>query len=220
MAQLINKESYTRYYQRIRVVYQRPEIKASLEVIFSVFMVSLLIFLAIRPTLTNLATLQKKIVDEESISSKADKKIAQLFQAQEQLNTNSAFLKLYDSAVSEKFSYLEMIGRIEILANRVGVEVDSISVQGINFIGEGKGTGEWAGKIIKPDATGSMVIPVDFQISGRPPQIRNFLIEVENMDRLAVIKSVNLAKESGTTKGTEKIKAGGQINYYVYKPQK
>ncbi len=220
MTQLINKNSYNYYYQRIRVAYQRPEIKASLEVIFSVFMVTLLILLAIRPTLTNLAGLQKKIIDVESISAKADKKMGQLFEAQEQLNTNSAFLKLYDSAISDRFSYLEMIGRMEILANKEGVEVETLSVQGVNLVGAGKGSGEWAGKIIKPDAVGIMTIPIDFQISGKPIKIKNFLIEVENMDLLTMIKRVNLAKESGGTKGSETIRASGQINYYVYKSQK
>ena len=151
MATLINNERYTKYYHKLGAVYQRPEIKASLEVIFSVFMVSLLILLAIRPTLTNLAALQKKIVDNESISVKADKKIAQLFSVQEQLDSNSGFLALYDSAVPEIFSYLDMVGRMEILAKNNGVDLETTSAPGTSLLGDTKATGEWAGKIIKKD---------------------------------------------------------------------
>ena len=41
---LINNEKYALYYQRIGLIYQRPEVKASLEIILSVFMVTVLIF--------------------------------------------------------------------------------------------------------------------------------------------------------------------------------
>ena len=92
ISNILNNEKYARYYHRFGAIYERPEIKASLEVVFSVFMISVLIFLAIRPTLTNLAALQKKIADKEATSIKADKKLAQLFSSTEQLETYSANL--------------------------------------------------------------------------------------------------------------------------------
>lgn len=212
---IINNERYARYYHKIGMVYERPEIKASLEVIFSVFMVVLLIFAAIRPTLTNLTALQKRITDKESLNTKADKKIAQLFSAQEQLNQFESFLGLYDSAVPERFSYVDQLGRVEQLARSNNLEVDSISIPGIILVGEGKGVGEWSTKLLKPDSEKIITTPVDFQISGKPKQVRDFLVQLESMDRLTTIKSVNLVKETGSTKGSEKIRASGQINFYI-----
>jgi hypothetical protein len=216
ISNILNNEKYAKYYHRFGAIYERPEIKASLEVIFSVFMVSILIFLAIRPTLTNLAALQKKIADKEATSIKADKKLAQLFSSTEQIETNSANLNLFDFAVPEKFSYFEILGRIENLAKTTGVEIGSLSTLGINLTGQGVSTGPWATKILKSDAGGMTLIPVDFQLLGSSEQIKKFLIEVENMDRLAVIKSVDLTKEEGSTKGTAKVKASGQISFYLY----
>lgn len=212
---IINNERYARYYHRIGMVYERPEIKASLEVIFSVFMVVLLIFAAIRPTLTNLTALQKRITDKESLNTKADKKISQLFSAQEQLSQFEAFLGLYDSAVPEKFSYVDQLGRLEYLARANNLEVDVISIPGIILEGEGKGIGEWSTKLLKADTEKILTTPVDFQVSGKPRQIRDFLVQIEEMDRLTTIKSVNLIKETGSTKGSERIKASGQVNFYI-----
>lgn len=216
MATLIDTEKYSRYYHRIGIIYQRPEIKASLEVIFSVFMVTLLIFVAIRPTLINLAALQKKITDKESISAKADKKIAQLFEASNQLTDNSALLPLFDSAVPSQFSYFGMVGRLEIISRLNGVELESTSIKGVNMANGGKPIGEWSTKILKSDNQGIMTVPVDFTVSGKPEQVKKFFVEVEKMDRLGVLKTINLSKESGGAKGTEKIKGTAQINYYVY----
>ncbi len=212
---IINNERYARYYHKIGMAYERPEIKASLEVIFSVFMVVLLIFAAIRPTLTNLAALQKRITDKESLNTKADKKISQLFSAQEQLSQFESFLSLYDSAVPEKFSYVDQLGRVEYLARANNLEVDSMSIPGIILEGNSKGIGEWSTKLLKPDTEKIITTPVDFQVSGKPKQIRDFLVQLEEMDRLTTIKSVNLIKETGSTKGTEKIKASGQVNFYI-----
>ncbi len=217
---IVNNERYARYYHKLGVVYERPEVKASLEVIFSVFMVVLLIFAAIRPTLTNLTALQKRIADKESLNVKADKKISQLFTAQEQLSQFSTYLNLYDNAVPQKFSYVDQLGRVEKLAREIGLDVDSISVPGIILFGEGKGVGEWSTKLLKPDVDKIITTPVNFQVSGKPKQIRDFLVQIEAMDRLTTIKSVNLVKESGTAKGSEKIRASGQINFYVLSSNK
>ena len=212
---IISNERYAKYYHKLGVVYERPEIKASLEVIFSVFMVLVLIFAAIRPTLTNLAALQKRITDKESINTKADKKIGQLFAAQEQLTEYSSSVGFFDNAVPSKLSYTDILGRIELLARENNLSIESLSVPGTRGFGEGKAVGEWSTRLLKPDNEGMVAVPVDFQVSGRPDQIKNYLIQLESLDRLITIKSVNLIKEVSSTRGSEKIKASGQVNFYI-----
>ena len=63
-------------------MYQRPEIKASVEIILSVFTVAGLLLLAIRPTLATVATLQKKIEDQQVVNRRLEAKISQLVNAQ------------------------------------------------------------------------------------------------------------------------------------------
>ncbi len=213
---LINNERYSLLYQRINLIYQKPEIKASLEVILSVFTVTILIFAAIRPTLTNIASLQKKIEDLNSFNIKADNKIAQVFNAQTQLNTYRDKLRLFDEAVPDNFSYYDMAGRIEVLAKKNGLTAQTISMPGIKLFGTSKPVGDWAQKLTAKDQNNIIQMNVSFAVSGPPKNVKAFLIELENMDRLALLNSVVLSTEPGTVQGTQTLKANGQIYFYFY----
>lgn len=213
---LINNEKYSLYYQRIGLIYQRPEVKASLEVIMSVFVVSLLIFAAIRPTLTNIAALQKKIEDLDSVNRKADKKIAQIFNAQSQLNTFQDKLELFNEAVPDKFSYYEMAGRIELLAKRKNLTVQTVTLPGVKLAGPGKGIGEWSTKMLKKDTANIVKTEVLFTVAGDPKNIRAFLGEIENLDRLTLLENVVMMTEMGQSGKVSSLRAVGQISFYFY----
>ncbi len=213
---LINNEKYSLFYQRISLVYQRPEIKASLEVILSVFTVTLLIFAAIRPTLANVASLQKKVEDLESVNKKADNKIAQVFAAQTDINNYQDKLHLFDEAIPNEFAYHDMAGRIEILAKKNGLTVQTITMPGTRLFGTGKGFGEWSMKIVSKNQNNIIQSGVSFVVTGEPLSIENFLKEMENLDRLTFLNSVTLTTEPTTTKGVLTVKATGQIYFYFY----
>lgn len=216
MARLLDNERYSRYYQRLSMVYQTPEVKASLEVILSVFMVSVLIFAAIRPTLTNIASLQKKIDDQEALDSKADKKIAQLFSARSQLDDYQDRLPLFDRAVGKKVSFYDPASRVEVLAAKNNLSIDGMVIPGSEVWGSGKATGDWSGKLVKKESDGSMVSDVSLVVYGTPAEVRKFLIDVENMDKLTMIKNVVFLKETGQLKGTGRLKVSIQIQFYFY----
>lgn len=213
---LINNEKYSLYYQRINLIYQKPEIRASLEIILSVFMVAILIFAAIRPTLTNIAVLQKKIEDLESVNKKADIKIAQVFSSQNQLEVFKDKLSLFDEAVPDGLSYRDMAGRVEALAKRKDLSVQAITMPGIRLFGTGKGTGEWASKLLIKDTTNIVKANVTFTVSGDPRKIREFLIEIENLDRLTFLQNVTMSLEPGQAGSSSSLKATGQISFYFY----
>ncbi len=216
MAGLINNEKYSLYYQRINLIYQRPEVKASLEVILSVFTVVLLIFAAIRPTLTNIASLQKKIEDQDSLNKKADNKIAQLFNAQSQLTAYKDQIGLYDAGVPDLFFYYGTTARIEFLAQKNGLTVETVTMPGTLIFGGGKPAGDWATKLVTKDNNNIVVTEVGFSVTGKPQDIIRMVAELENIDRLAVIKNVVFTKESALPNGTEKLKASGQADFYFY----
>lgn len=212
---LINDEKYSLFYQRISLIYQRPEVKASLEVILSVFTVAFLIFAAIRPTLTNIASLQKKIEDLDSANKKADNKISQILNAQQQLDTFQSKLFLLDEAVPDEYSYLDMAGRIEVLAKRRGLNVQTIDLPGKRLFGEGKGVGEWADKLVKSDPTNIAIANVQFTVNGNPGNVAAFIEDVENMDRVTLLTSLVLTTEPAAGTG-QTLKAVGLINFYFY----
>ncbi|KKT73178.1 MAG: hypothetical protein UW68_C0015G0006 [Candidatus Collierbacteria bacterium GW2011_GWB1_44_6] len=213
---LINNEKYSLYYQRINLIYQRPEVKASLEIILSVFMVTILILAAIRPTLTNVASLQKRIEDLESVNKKADNKIAQVFNAQNQLNTYQDRLRLFDDAVPDGFSYQSMAGRIELLARRRNLTVQTIQMPGVRLFGTGQAVGDWSTKLIKADATKIIKTDLTFTVTGEPRNVRGFLSEIENMDRVTILNTIVLSTETGPGGANVSLRATGQISFYFF----
>lgn len=214
--ELLSNEKYSLYYQKIGLIYQRPEIKASLEIILSVFVVTLLVFTAIRPTLTNIAALQKRIDDLESVNKKADNKIAQVFNSQNQLSTFQDKLRLFDEAVPDKFSYYGMAGRVELLARKNGLSIQTVSMPGIRLFGKGKGVGEWSTKTLVRNADKIVKSSVSFTVSGDPKRVRVFLEEVENMDRLASLENVVMSTEIGQANKTLSLRVTAEISFYFY----
>jgi len=216
MASILSNEKYSLYFQKVSLLYKRPEIRASLELILSVFTVTILVFAAIRPTLANVVSLQKKISDQEVVNKKADNKISQLINAQNQLNTLGDGLRLYNEAVPDIFSYTDVAKRLEYIAKKNNLSVDSFSFSGFVLQGGAKAKGDWLDKIIKPNANNILPNQMSFAINGKPQDVFLFLKEVENMDRLAALNSVSLSTLVGTNKTSDSLKATGQITFYFY----
>ena len=196
-------QQYSIYYQKVRMMYQKPELKASLEIILSVFAVGLLILFAIRPTVTNISKLQKKIVDQGVVLKKIDLKISQVTKAQQQLTQFSDKLYLYNNAVPDGYNYADIAMRIEAVAVLSGVKLSDVQYPGILPSGLGKISGLDAAKLTKmqtPDANGLLSMPVSIVIDGGQNEVFSFLNNIENMDRLAMIKDVTISKSGGNSK--------------------
>ena len=216
MAGILSNEKYSLYFQKVSLLYKRPEIRASLEVVLSVFTVTILVFAAIRPTLANVVSLQKKISDQEVVNKKADNKIAQLFNAQNQLNTFRSSLRLFDEAVPDEFSFTDSAKRLEYVARKNNLAVDTFSYLGFALRNGGKTTADWINKIVKADASNILANSVSFSVSGKPQNVIAFLTEIEKMDRLGFLNNVSLTKIIGSSKVEDSLKATGQMTFYFY----
>jgi len=215
MANILSNEKYALYFQKVNLLYKRPEVRASLEVILSVFTVTILVFAAIRPTLTNITTLQKKITYQEVVNKKADNKITQLLGAQKQLETYTQNLYLFEEAVPDDFSYADGARRVELIAKKNGMIIDSLGFEGV-VLKEGKKTsGAWKDKI-NLAKNNLLIDKVNFTMSGKPSNTMNFLKEIENMDRLAVLNNISLSKQVGTEKTGDTLKVSGDMTFYFY----
>jgi len=220
MAQATLYQRYSSYFQRASALYQRPQIKASLEIIMSVFAVTLLTLLAIRPTVTNIATLQKKIEDQEVVLKKADVKLAQLIKAEGQLSEYRGQLQFFSDAVPGSFDYFNIAKRIEIVARNNGLTVSTMRLPGSIFYGgsviEGL-TADKAKGVVVPDTDGVTTIGVSFAVSGSQSQVFGFLKEIENMDMLAVIQNINIGKILLTSKQqTSGLDINGEAWFYSF----
>ena len=213
---LISNEKYALYFQKVGLLYKRPEIKASLEVILSVFTITILIFAAIRPTLTNIVSLQKKITDQEAVNKKADNKIAQLLSAEKQLKEFGSSLVLFDNAVPDNFSYSDSAKRLEYIAKINSLNIDSLNFSGSSLLSGKKLTADWSSKIALPGTDNLILDQVAFSVIGKPADVLNYLRQIENMDRLVVLNNVSLAKQIGVSKMEDTLRATGKVSFYFY----
>jgi len=184
--------------EKVRLMYQRPEIKASVEIILSVFTVAGLLLLAIRPTLATVTQLQKRIEDQQVVSRKLDSKITQLITAQRNLTTYANRLADYQAAVPDGHDLGSLAKRVEVLARDQGLAVNSLSFSAVPLLGTdinladkkggGKPATEFGGKIA--------TFEISFDLSGDPNRIFDFLATLEKMDRVAIIDGIDLKKEA------------------------
>lgn len=220
MSGLLSNEKYSLYFKKVGLLYHRPEIKASLEIILSVFTVMFLIFAAIRPTVTNIVSLQKKIQDMEVVNKKADNKISQLLNAEKQLSSLRNSLYLFDQAVPDNFSYVDSAKRLEYLSRINNLTLDTLSFSGITLLSGGSLPPDLTAKLTIPGANNSLPELVSFSIIGSPANVISFLKQVENMDRLASLNNVSISKQTSLEKMDNALKASGQLTFYFYSNKK
>lgn len=202
------------------MLYQKPEIKASLEVLISVFAVTALIFFAIRPTITNVFQLQKKIDDLESINTKADKKTNQLYAANKSLKDISNDLGLFLGAVPDEISFWDMAKRVEVLADQDNVKIDQLRLPGNIVSGSdaiAKINREKIKDMIKVNINGVTPIEISVSVSGTQSNLFNFIKDIESMDRLAKINTMMITKQAVNLRdNTPPLRADIKLVFYSY----
>ncbi len=212
--------------EKVRIAYERPEIRASVEIILSVFTVVFLLTLAIRPTLATVAVLQKKIEDQTVVDNKLTNKIAQLAKANADLGTYADRLPDYSLAVTDTPDDSGLIKRIAVVARDNSVIVNNLSLNAIPLVGQKINLSDKEKGAVKPPLEKDEKIAhysFDFDFSGSPSFIYDFLTKLENMDRLVIIVQVALKKEevkaAGTTLAVNSLRVIGKANaYYMLAP--
>ena len=213
--------------EKIRIVYERPEIRASVEIILSVFTVTFLLTLAIRPTLATVATLQKKIADQVVVDTKLSTKIGQLAKASADLGTYADRISDFSAAVADVPDESGVAKRFSLVANENNVAIQSLALDAIPLIGQKiKLTDKEKGGVIPPlEKDGKVAsFSINFDVSGEPTKVIDFLSKIENMDRVVLITAIDLKKEEVKASGTlidpvNNLRAIGRATaYYVLLP--
>ena len=207
---LFDQSKYDLSYQKIRLAYQRPEIKVSVEVILSVFAIAFLLLVAVRPTLATVAELKKKIEDYEVVDKKLNSKITQLTRAEKELRENSADLYLFQKGVPDSFDYADLAKRVEIVAIEEGINLETLSFSRADITGEEV-------TVEKKDKKGSFVegeFLLRFSLNGEEVKIISFLEKVEKLDRVIKLENVSVKKVEDKEFPGGKLRAIGEITGY------
>ncbi len=195
--------------EKIRRIYARPEIKASIEIILSVFTVAFLLFAAIRPTLAIVASLQKKVEDQEVVGRRLTTKISQLQAARNDLQTYASRLPDLSLATPDNHDQGGLAKRIEIIARENGLTINSLSADAVPLVGNQINLSDETGAAKEPERDGEVAAFLfSFDVSGNQSQILSFLSGIERMDRLVLLTSVNIKTEDFRPAGSETLVKG------------
>jgi len=189
-------------YQRVRDLYRDdPVISASVEVILTVFAVSFMMFLALRPTLKIVVELRRKIEDQTEVSQKLNAKVKALQLAQKSLTENTESLGLYKAAVPDGASLTAVSGRIEILAQESGVVIDVFRFGAVPMLGNSLSLDvKTRGPADKLSEGQIVILPIHISVEGNFTDIEKFVGGVEKMDRLLRVTSFSVEKRMGTSR--------------------
>lgn len=212
--------------ERVRQMYRHPEVKASLEIILSVFTVVFLLGVALRPTLSTIAELQKKISDQETVDKKLGQKINQLTKAQADLTTYAAQLPLYTAAVTDEHDQPGLVKRMSLLAQESGLTVNFMTWGAVPLVGAEIELGDKEAKKKggnKPkleEGTKIAYFEISFDFRGTQTQVFNFLANLEKTDRMVRLKNLDLKREEEKDSVTNQVfrglrVTGKAIAYYL-----
>lgn len=199
---------------KILKAYERPVIRASIEIILSVFTVVLLLLFAIKTTLATVATLQKKIDDQSVVDRKLTTKIVQLSRAQTDLNTYAEMLPEFSTAVPDLADQGGLAKRIELLARDEGLTIENLSFDNVPIIGQLIDLANREKGAVSPTRIAGGIVAsfkISFDVSGSQNQIVSFLSKLENMDRLVVIDSIDMKKVEQKTTGAQEKKGAIRV---------
>lgn len=205
-------------YRKLSLAYRKPEIRVPVEIILSVFASLFLIITAIRPTLVTVAELKKKIEDQSLVEKKLDVKIRSLIQASKQLSEFDVSLPLFEKGVPENYTYADLAKKLEILANEKNINIESLVFSSVIVaIDESKNIKQKKKEKAREWTNGDNIMKeftVRFSVTANETSLVDFLREVERLDRVLVISSVDITKVEERESTTRKLRASGEINGY------
>lgn len=188
MTNKLETRHYRRYFNDIRFIYQKKQIRYYTGIVLSILTVNFFLFFAVRPTLVTIASLWKEIKNEKVIAQKLEDKIDSLNQAQTEYQKVEKDLGIIYEAMPETPNSPDLIRQLEALAINNGVTIVAFQL-GSNTL-KGK-------QITVQTLESSGVNPADLTsgldfniiISGEFDQLKSFVNDLNNLRRLITINN-------------------------------
>lgn len=189
---------YRKYYdERLSLYLKSKQATAYTMIILSLFTVSFFGIFAIRPTLTTIVELKRKIDDATILDTALQKKIDTLVQAQEQYQFIKDFIPAIEEALPEKPDIANALLKIENIASEKKATVSALQVQSIVYKSPETATTSAENK----DILSTKLLALDFSanISGTYEQVTGFLEKLFTMRRTVNALSLELIPEGKQT---------------------
>lgn len=177
---------YSRYFTYIKPVYRIPLVRTYGSTIFTLFVMLVFIYFAIRPTVETILVLQKKLADEELVLQKITKKANDLSLGKQNYDNLDPQIKLkIQSAIPDNIELKSLIQTLEQTAKNHDASVSALQIQPLILQS-------------KKEAILGEISEVSFTFNIEAPYLNivSFLQDLRVSSRLISIDSLSLNKIS------------------------
>lgn len=189
---------YSDYLAKVADIYQRKEVKTYTNLILSLLTASFFAFFAVRPTLVTIAALIKEIKDQKEISQRLDSKFNDLVKAQKEFVTIRSKLELIYLTLPKDPQLSLFLGQIEVLAHENHLDLTTVQSASVYLKRDPDAP------VIEKKTQEKTPYPSfasRISASGTYPDLKNFLLSLNNLRRSLNIEGVSLQK--GKEKSSE-----------------
>lgn len=208
------KTGLSRYRRYLQVVQEQPLWGASLWLILTLILITVMIVVALRPTLVTIAGLlgQKKQLVE--LSDRMDKKIAALTEAEAGYNSLTDKLYLLDEGLPKDLNWASWSDQLWDTASNSGVAVTRLELKKMIVAGEEidvKPNTPVKTEEVKELPTGVKGLNYLVTVTGDYNQFQEFIAGIEKMRRINVISTVRIQRNDT---GVLVLEVEGIVGYY------
>ena len=172
------KARYYNYLLKTKSLYQRPIVGISTTLILTLAIICVFAFFAIKPTLITITKLNKELKEKQEVNKILEKKINNLNKAQIAYAQVIDYLSLVDKALPEKVDFNQAASQINFLTFSNNLVLLSASFGKFDLVAS------------SPEITEVNALDFNISVYGSYADIKNFLQELENIDRVVQIESV------------------------------
>ena len=189
-----------RYSQDLRRYYRMPAVQVSLTLVLSVFLMSIFVVFALRPTILSIVNLKKTISESKKVLQQLETKVNFLQKASNQLETLRPVIPNINNSIPNNGAmYSPVTLARDELAYQVGVIVESESL----------GPTLLYSRILSPFTPNKnqKVVELSFnlRVSGGYSEVADFLNLMMKMERIVLVDNVTIAKQAGAKNSTASV---------------
>lgn len=180
------------YGQDLRRYYRLPAVQVSLAVVLSLFVMSVFIVFALRPTIISITNLKKTIAESEKTLKQLDAKVVSLQKASSQLEAIKPLLNSINTSIPNLGAeYAPLANSVETLAAQTGVKVENESISGTLLFS----------RVLSPFTPNKnqkiISMPFSIRVTGSYAAISEFMTKLLKMERIVLAESISITKENG-----------------------
>lgn len=197
-------------FQLLQERVRKPAAQASLALVGTLTLIAVLGLAVLRPTLMTVSSLIKEIHDEQKLVEALDDKFRALVTVQGLLEDMKEDLPRVEWAVPGDQEFQVFAKEVEVLAKERSLTAVEISQAGFKLIG-GEGT-------TNNDRVKFMEVWIS--MGGSEEAVRNFLSDLIKMDRLVLLKSVDVSSVPKDRRQDEPYQVKGTLTMEImYSPE-